>query len=823
MIPDYSNTTPDNLKELNYLISKAVVIPTKKEAKIYNFATKELAEAFSKCLINFHITGRGERKYVDKFVLGQYGVALKPNEIMEIQNLLKNPVVSKTDAFKNTVFIDNYNPNFQLLENVNKTKQVIHDFRKAANAPSKNNSIEALGLSDIEISKAINETEMLIPEDVKELAADFLKWKWVHGTPIERAVYKNMSVETFLHRLLTKRPLVFFTDNDAYLAEGKDKPVPYGKDDFDAIGTIQELNLSLTDYLSYDEMQISAFLGFATPTFFINEGDRNNNGVNGKKGTFIENGVYSGLVGARFERPGKMEDEHMIVRAPSPRNARKDEIWAKFYGLDRFPTLSDVDKEPNRFIKLKDGEFLDLAVYKACMKKRLEAFMADAANRGSASKPAYIHLVGLGLGVWAPHASGQNAKFVQEVMKNIQFEVYQEIIKAGDFKNVSDLDFSYFFTADKPKINEFKDKNGHVVHLHFTNNNPAQITEEKKGKTLVALFAWDSNSFPGNEYWLGPHYFAASGDPAAVCSSTAVDTFVGKFLSTIAFKWQNDEIRSNYSDLVNSKKIKINRQETNFVEEIDSGGAVNIGYHYSSSPNAKIGVMLAANSGVPGGALGKKDKIGHVIPKDMAMKTQEESIWANAVLTTCGEGLEDQKAFHSKTIQNKWGMLEEGKSTDTHTRQGIDFTKTKDANDYNGAYVVDICRLSAVDKNKQLVDATQYPVLMVFSDSINANPNIGTEYGTMKRTLNQEAIHNYDFFKQCVKMKLRSGLDAMASSGVTHALVARLSAGIYAGKHKEKFDKDFNSILQEVLDEKVGPNGEKRGQFFEKVIIPKLS
>eukprot|EP00947_MAST-08B_sp_MAST-8B-sp1_P002456 g2456.t1 len=169
-------------------------------------------------------------------------------------------------------------------------------------------------------------TRPVIHERVVPLLGEFLSIKERTGTATERRVYEGMSVAGLADRLIRRRPLMFMMAADLYIlptgengagAELFDRIGGDDDDDDDAAGSSGSSSssspLTLGRYMSYDEMQLAALLLVSTPTFFINAGGRGNQARPDSPGSFIRRGVYSAMVGCRFEREGRMESRHVLV------------------------------------------------------------------------------------------------------------------------------------------------------------------------------------------------------------------------------------------------------------------------------------------------------------------------------------------------------------------------------------------------------------------------------------------------------------------------------------------------------------------------------
>jgi len=99
-------------------------------------------------------------------------------------------------------------------------------------------------------------------------------------------------------------------------------------------------------------------------------------------------------------------------------------------------------------------------------------------------------------------------------------DVYHEILTEGSYPEIAVIDFSWFPDSLSGRFKGITTKADNTIEIIFSRREPAQKLDNPK-YLLVAMYAWDGNSYPGNEYWRGMLH--ASGDPAAACCSTIAE------------------------------------------------------------------------------------------------------------------------------------------------------------------------------------------------------------------------------------------------------------------------------------------------------------
>lgn len=150
------------------------------------------------------------------------------------------------------------------------------------------------------IESQISSVYPIIHEKILFLYINFLHHKKHYGTNLEKQFYTKMTLIQFVHRLLAKRCVVFMNESDDYLLMNGES----GFGGFEKVGHAK----SLHDFLTYDEIKLSALMSVSSYTEFLNSGSRTNVGFNERDKTKIEiNGIIIGMIGARFEREGVME------------------------------------------------------------------------------------------------------------------------------------------------------------------------------------------------------------------------------------------------------------------------------------------------------------------------------------------------------------------------------------------------------------------------------------------------------------------------------------------------------------------------------------
>lgn len=427
---------------------------------------------------------------------------------------------------------------------------------------------EAVHLSGVrpdryeEVARLAAEVTPICTEEVRDLLCAFLAHKRAEGSSAERLLYESMDEFELFTRLLRKRPISFWGSGDRYILPTTACARQLSSQQwggFEEIGGDREnAPLLLEDYLSYDEMQISALISVAVPTLFINSGDRSSKCLPGVPGSFQDSGVIVACVGARLVKEGRMEAEHMLITpqcdADRGYGLRQGEAggrlsaWARFYGIEHFPSYEEAvaAEGHGRYHRVHsscqschsvrdevwtvhgqqycescmsdyygtapteppdDPLYLDGLVYKRRISATVEPFLEYASQVGSTHRStsgcgAHVRVKGLGLGAW----------WVDPVQEVLMKEVYADLLEARSLPGIDVLEFCFFPSEDVPSPPRHID----------TRATKCSFADPVGDRLLVTMYAWDGNAHPGNEWWAesgSGRYLGMTDDSAAASCS----------------------------------------------------------------------------------------------------------------------------------------------------------------------------------------------------------------------------------------------------------------------------------------------------------------
>jgi len=436
------------------------------------------------------------------------------------------------------------------LESLTKLQENSDEFSKKNSFGSISTTCKTLlerGNQKEELLNNANSAYPIIHHKVLKLMTNFLQMKQNHGSLIEKEVYKDITIPQFVDRLMLKRPLMFVGQRDHYILRDHAKQGQAG-DDWHKIGTQEEVEpFLMKEYITYDEGKIAALIGTGSWTDIINKGGRQNMGEFDSGDGYEKRGVIVGLAGPRMNKTNALESQELRVTEEQndpefgygKKNQRKTfQLFANFYGMEYIPTFSEVDKsytkEQNKdtflgkikntiskstnsisagyqeFLHLKNTrQYLHIDAFTQRMKLSAEILLAEAGHRAKlAKKKAYVHVVGLGLGVW---------KICQN-QPQMFADIYATTAANMNLPSVSDIDLSWinvdFCTVAGHQVKSGDTIPGTSTTLHISKREPWDLLDDKE-KIVVASWAWDGMSFVGNEYWAGSLH--TSSDPAAAC------------------------------------------------------------------------------------------------------------------------------------------------------------------------------------------------------------------------------------------------------------------------------------------------------------------
>lgn len=399
--------------------------------------------------------------------------------------------------------------------------------------------------------------------DVLENFMDFMKkLPGVEGANY-RVVYENFTPAKLVERLLCKRPVVFWKKNDSFILRwDKEPPLEGSNKHFDVARKLKKSldGPYLFNYISYDENLLSSLICMSTPTFYVSNGSVKSKSDKSRK-PHIERGILCGIVGARNAKEGVMENRFVC-----PKNAKfssqvhkSDEFWIKFVYPEAFPegkipSKEEIHANPRLYRDIYEDD-VNVIYFEKRLMFSIVPYIREAMMRGiELERDIFCAVPAIGAGVWRGKINaGLVIKLIiRGILKFLdrEFEVYSfKSLKALALPVTNMLNYSSYQPTGKIKeikIEEntkisviFNDSKNHKIRILNEFRYVADLLPDEFANCLsIAAYAWDGNSYPGNEFWCGK---LSSFDSQAINCS-----LLGQF--------QNPEVNS---ELANEERIKV--------------------------------------------------------------------------------------------------------------------------------------------------------------------------------------------------------------------------------------------------------------------------
>lgn len=374
-----------------------------------------------------------------------------------------------------------------------------------------------------------------------------------------RVIYENFSKADLVKRLLFKRPVVFWLANDKFMLRWNGSKIIEGSNKQIEVATkldIQADGPFLREYISYDENLLSSLISMSTPTFYVSDGSLKR--FPAKLTRHIDRGILCGLVGARNKKIGFMENRFILPKSSKSSDVHKsDEFWittiySEAFPEGKIPTAEDIKRKPEIYRNIYNEDCVNVVYFEKRLMFSIIPYIQEAIARGiEMQKDIFCSVPPIGGGVWRGKVKAEL------ISKLIVTGVLKFLDSSFDFQSFSHLKALtlpvvhtdvYSSFSFKEKINKITVENREKIVVTFKDHeikifNKFRYVADFLPKGFencisIAAYAWDGNSYPGNEYWCGK---LSSFDSQAIFCS-----LLGQF--------QNPEVNTKIAD---EERIKI--------------------------------------------------------------------------------------------------------------------------------------------------------------------------------------------------------------------------------------------------------------------------